>query len=47
MTFVGEKKMIAQWNQGHVCHVQAHHWFMYEVNGRRLFLPLQVVCTIV
>jgi hypothetical protein len=46
VTFVGQKKMVAQWNQGHVCHAHVHHWSMYEVDGRRLFFPPQVMSTI-
>jgi hypothetical protein len=42
----GAKKMVMQWNQGHVCHVQAHHWIVYEIDGTKLSLPPQVVCTI-
>jgi hypothetical protein len=42
----GAKKMVAQWNQGHVHHVWAHHWPVYEVDGRRLSLSPRVVCTI-
>jgi len=43
---MGQKKTVAQWNQGHVYHGHVHHWHVYEVDGRRLFSPPWVVCTI-